>query len=182
KPDGRSRTMRQLGTSVLAPMGERPGCKRTRNSTAQSELAHLAGSWRDRHAIHRAHLRETRALARFEVRSADAVRRDQGERDMHANARKLLFAAAIIGATQSAFANVITDWDVKALAAVAPMTSLGGTELHRAQRLIGMVHIAMFDAVNSIERRYRPYLVQLPADAGTSQQAAAAAAAAAVLT
>jgi hypothetical protein len=39
----------------------------------------------------------------------------------------------------------------------------------------------MFDAVNSIERRYRPYLVQLPADAATSKEAAAAAAAAAVL-
>ena len=33
-----------------------------------------------------------------------------------------------------------------------------------AQRMMGMVHAAMFDAVNSIERRYRPYLVQLPAD------------------
>ena len=44
-----------------------------------------------------------------------------------------------------------------------------------------MVHAAMFDAVNSIERRYRPYLVQLPADPATSKEAAAAAAAAAVL-
>jgi hypothetical protein len=44
-----------------------------------------------------------------------------------------------------------------------------------------MVHAAMFDAVNSIERHYRPYLVQLPADSTTSKEAAAAAAAAAVL-
>jgi len=44
-----------------------------------------------------------------------------------------------------------------------------------------MVHAAMFDAVNSIERRYRPYLVQLPADPATSKEAAAASAAAAVL-
>ena len=34
----------------------------------------------------------------------------------------------------------------------------------------------MFDAVNSIDRRYRPYLVQLPAAASTSTDAAAAAA------
>ena len=47
--------------------------------------------------------------------------------------------------------------------------------------MMGMVHAAMFDAVNSIERRYRPYLVQLPADPTTSKEAAAAAAAAAVL-
>jgi hypothetical protein len=44
-----------------------------------------------------------------------------------------------------------------------------------------LVHAAMFDAVNSIERRYRPYLVQLPADSATSREAAAAAAAAGVL-
>ena len=50
-----------------------------------------------------------------------------------------------------------------------------------AQRMMGMVHAAMFDAVNSIERRYRPYLAQLPADPATSKEAAAAAAAAAVL-
>jgi hypothetical protein len=47
--------------------------------------------------------------------------------------------------------------------------------------MMGMVHVAMFDAVNSIERRYQPYLVQLPADATTSREAAAAAAAAAIL-
>jgi hypothetical protein len=39
----------------------------------------------------------------------------------------------------------------------------------------------MFDAVNSIERRYQPYLVQLPAEPTASKEAAAAAAAAAVL-
>jgi hypothetical protein len=47
---------------------------------------------------------------------------------------------------------------------------------------MGIVHVAMFDAVNSIERRHRPYLVQLPADPATSKEAAGAAAAAAVLT
>jgi ribosome-associated toxin RatA of RatAB toxin-antitoxin module len=52
---------------------------------------------------------------------------------------------------------------------------------YTAQRVMAMVHAAMFDAVNSIERRYRPYLVQLPAAATTSKEAAAAAAAATVL-
>ncbi len=55
------------------------------------------------------------------------------------------------------------------------------SQVYVAQRMMGMVHAAMFDAVNSIERRYRPYLVQLPADPTTSKEAAAAAAAAAVL-
>jgi hypothetical protein len=50
-----------------------------------------------------------------------------------------------------------------------------------AQRVVAIVQVAMFDAVNSIERRYRPYLVQLPAAATASQDAAAAAAAGTVL-
>src|SRR5258705_1469228 len=78
-------------------------------------------------------------------------------------------------------ANVITDWDDKAVVVVTPMASLSGTVPYMAQRFVAMVHAAMFDAVNSIERRYRPYLLQLPADPATSKEAAAAAAAAAVL-
>jgi PAP2 superfamily len=86
---------------------------------------------------------------------------------------------AIVGAN-SARANVITDWDEKAVAIVAPMASLGKTPPDM-ERLMAMVHAAMFDAVNSIERRYRPYVVQLPADAATSKEAAAATAAAGLL-
>jgi len=100
---------------------------------------------------------------------------------MHANIRKLLMAATIVGAASPVFANVITDWDEKGIAAVRAMANLGGTNPYMAQRMMGMVHAAMFDAVNSIERRYRPYLVQLPADPATSKEAAGAAAAAAVL-
>jgi hypothetical protein len=78
-----------------------------------------------------------------------------------------------------AAANVITDWDEKGIDAVVPLTR--STSPYMAQRMMGMIHVAMFDAVNSIERRYRPYLVQLPADPTTSKEAAAAAAAAAIL-
>src|ERR1700716_4183027 len=94
--------------------------------------------------------------------------------------------AALIGASlavaipASARANVITDWDEKAVAVVTPISSLGGTSPYMAVRMMGMVHAAMFDAVNSIEQRYRPYLAQLPAAPSTSKDAAAAAGAAAV--
>jgi hypothetical protein len=94
---------------------------------------------------------------------------------------KWLFAVAMIGLAPSAFANVITDWDEKALVAVTPTASLGGTNPYLAQRMMAIVHAAMFDAVNSIDRRYRPYLAQLPTEPTTSKEAAAAAAAAAVL-
>lgn len=73
-------------------------------------------------------------------------------------------------------ANVITDWDTKAVAFVGPVP--GGA---MAQRELAMVHIAMFDAVNSIEPRYRPYLGQLSVPKTTSQEAAAASAAVGVL-
>jgi hypothetical protein len=94
---------------------------------------------------------------------------------MHAHLRNAVAAIALIASAPSAFANVITDWDEKAVAVVTPMPPLP------AQRVMAMVHAAMFDAVNSIERRYRPYLVQLPAAPATSKEAAAAAAAATVL-
>jgi PAP2 superfamily len=87
-----------------------------------------------------------------------------------------------VGVPVSANANVITDWDEKAVAVVMPAGPLGvSQQIYTAQRMMGMVHAAMFDAVNSIERRYEPYLVQLPADPATSKEAAAAAAAATVL-
>src|SRR5436305_15343808 len=101
---------------------------------------------------------------------------------MPANIRKMLVAAAVmVAATPSAFANVITDWDEKAIAAVTSMSGLGGTNPYLAQRMMAMAHAALFDAVNSIERRYRPYLVQLPPPPDTSKEAAAAPAAATTL-
>jgi hypothetical protein len=108
------------------------------------------------------------------------------EENMRASSRSI--PAALIGASlavaipASARANVITDWDEKAVAVVSPIVPAGVTQsVYAAQRLMGMVHAAMFDAVNSIEPRYRPYLTQLPADPTTSKEAAASAAAAAVL-
>jgi PAP2 superfamily len=87
----------------------------------------------------------------------------------------MIGAWVAVGVPAPAFANVITDWDEKAVAIITTMPP------YTAQRVMGMVHLAMFDAVNSIEQRYRPYLVQLPATPTTSKEAAAAAAAAAVL-
>src|SRR5215831_4321893 len=88
----------------------------------------------------------------------------------------MIGAWVVVGVPAAVAANVITDWD-----GFTPAATLPGASPYPAQRMMGMVHAAMFDAVNSIERRYRPYLVQLPADPATSKEAAAAAAAAAVL-
>src|SRR5712672_154262 len=100
---------------------------------------------------------------------------------------RLAWAATIgawlaVGAAEPGWANVIADWDEKAIAVTAPLVSVPSPSTpYAAYRMMGMVHAAMFDAVNSIDRSYRPYLVQLPADPATSKEAAAAAAAAAVL-
>jgi len=100
----------------------------------------------------------------------------------HSASAFVIGAWVAFGIPMSASANVITDWDEKAVAVVMPAGAVGvSQQVYTAQRMMGMVHAAMFDAVNSIERRYQPYLVQLPADPATSREAAAAAAAAAVL-
>jgi hypothetical protein len=70
-------------------------------------------------------------------------------------------------------ANVITDWDATAVS-VTPPSAAGLREM-------AIMHVAMFDAVNSIARRYRPYIAQPTASEAMSQEAAATAAAADVL-
>src|SRR6516165_5843801 len=75
-------------------------------------------------------------------------------------------------------ANVVTDWDEKAVDIVQPGMAFPPPTVFRT---IAILHVAMFDAVNSIERRYKPYKVELPSAPDTSKEAAAAAAAAAVL-
>jgi PAP2 superfamily len=104
----------------------------------------------------------------------------------HTMHRSVFGAAAIAwlaAGAAPAYANVITDWDAKAVEATVPLASVPSSPYtpYAAYRMVGIVHAAMFDAVNSIERRYRPYLVQLPAEAATSKEAAAAAAVLATL-
>jgi hypothetical protein len=82
----------------------------------------------------------------------------------------LLSLAAAAGSCR---ADTITDWDAKASAIASP-AALG-------EREVAIVDLAMFDAVNSIERRYRPYLVQLRTTEPASSEAAAASAAATAL-
>jgi hypothetical protein len=80
----------------------------------------------------------------------------------------LLFAGMI-----TARADVVTDWNEKAVSAGVKVSEAPFVHTRSA----AIVHVAMFDAVNSIEQRYTPYRVQLSAAPGTSREAAAAAAA-----
>ena len=92
------------------------------------------------------------------------------------NLRWIVPVIMLSGVAGPAAADVITDWNEKAVAFVTARGMLPPP----AERTVATMHAAMFDAVNSIERRYRPYVVQLAAK-DASPEAAAATAAARVL-
>jgi hypothetical protein len=71
--------------------------------------------------------------------------------------------------------NIVIQWNQIA-------QTLFGTAPSPALRNMAMLHIAMFDAINSIERDYTPYHAQLKVSHGASADAAAAQAARDVLT
>jgi hypothetical protein len=102
------------------------------------------------------------------------------ESRVNANSCRTLVAAvaltATLGMARPAFCDVIADWNEKAAALLQPRMPPPP-----AFRAMAMLNVAMFDAVNSVERRYQPYLTQLNAAPATSREAAAAGAAAAVL-
>jgi hypothetical protein len=71
----------------------------------------------------------------------------------------------------AARADVVADWNQH-------VVTIGGPQI---QRTLAMVHIAMFDAINAIDPRYRPYLTLPAPPPGASEVAAAASAARGVL-
>jgi hypothetical protein len=84
-----------------------------------------------------------------------------------------LMGTLLVGLASAASADVITDWNEKVVNA-----SLAAQQPPPVQaRNIAMVHLAMFDALDSIEPRYTPYRMQLQVPNTTSREAAASAAA-----
>ena len=69
-------------------------------------------------------------------------------------------------------ANVVLDWNVTALT-VAASPPISPPQQYRS---LAIVHTAIFDAVNAIDRRYASYGPKVKAPAGASAEAAAAAA------
>jgi len=87
----------------------------------------------------------------------------------------VMFSGIFVG---SARADVITDWNDVALEAVIAAREAQPTQA----RSVTMVHVAMFEAVNAIDRRYARYATKVAPAAGASREVAAATAAHAVLT
>ncbi len=76
-----------------------------------------------------------------------------------------------------AYADSVTEWNEKAEAFVVERKM----PAPRAGRVTTMVQIAVFEALNSITPRYRPYIAKLPADGTELSDAAVAGAAAGVM-
>src|SRR5437016_2479800 len=92
----------------------------------------------------------------------------------------LRFVAPIMiltGLSGPVSADAVTDWNETVVAFISKQRMLPP----QAERMVASVHVAMFDAVNSIERRYRPYRGAATAAKDASQEAAAIAAAGTVL-
>jgi hypothetical protein len=87
-----------------------------------------------------------------------------------------LCAVTLAALSGPAAADVITDWNQKAIPIVT-----GYSLSAPAYRDMAMIHIAMFDCVNAIDPMYQPYKTKFEAEKGTSKDAAAATAAARVL-
>src|SRR5438874_5293876 len=89
----------------------------------------------------------------------------------------LAVVALVIAMSSFARADVVTDWNQNAqqaflTAKTSPVVST---------RVLAIMHVAMFDAVNGIERRYTPIHVDFDAPPGASRRAAAIQAAYATL-
>src|SRR3954470_2122819 len=77
----------------------------------------------------------------------------------------------LAGTAPSARADMVTDWNVIALDTI-PAMIMGPPQA----RLMGYVQAAVFDAVNSVERRYAPYAVDQREPRASPEVAAAVAA------
>ncbi len=84
----------------------------------------------------------------------------------------LTTAAILLLMVSTAKADVITDWNEIAMQA----TITGGRPVPTGMLDMAAVHAAMYDAVQSIERRYQPYYVDIPNASGSPVAAAAQAA------
>jgi len=89
--------------------------------------------------------------------------------------KALLCLTATVGFAMPCFAgsNMVIDWNRAALEAIR----VDQTAPPVATRNLAMMHVAIYDAVNAIDRAHQPYYVQIDPPANTSREAAVASAA-----
>lgn len=91
--------------------------------------------------------------------------------------RTFCLAAVVALVAGGARADVVSDWNAKAEAIAVKKKMLPPPNA----RGMAIMHVAVFEAVNAIDKRYAPYRLKLTAERTVSQAAAAASAAHAVL-
>ena len=96
--------------------------------------------------------------------------------NLRTHLRRLLLAALLL-VPASSFADAVLDWNEAAVAAVLAARQSPA----EGARTMAMMHVAMFNAVNAIERRYANYGFDQRPASGASASAAAAGAARTVL-
>lgn len=88
-----------------------------------------------------------------------------------------IIAAVLLSLATPGHAGTPSDWNEIAIRAAADV----GRGTAGQARIVTIMHVAMFDAINSVEMRYTPYAADLAAPHGTSAEAAGVVAAHAVL-
>ena len=91
---------------------------------------------------------------------------------MHINLRNIMVVAILAAATPSAYADVVTVWNVKA----GDIVVAGKLPPGMPYRAMAAVQTAVYEAVNAITKRYPSNRVKLDAAPGASLEAAVAAA------
>lgn len=91
-----------------------------------------------------------------------------------------VFLTSATASQPAAGANAVIAWNANASDATIAACTLGGYGPQEA-RMYAMMHVAIHDALNGIDRRSRPYAASLTAAPGASPEAAVAAAARDVL-
>ena len=85
---------------------------------------------------------------------------------MPSNIRKMLIAAAMVSASPSAFADVITDWNQGAMDVMKAVSVAGNPWT----RTLAIMHVAMSDAVNAVHNRYTRFIPDIPATQNASAE------------
>ena len=80
--------------------------------------------------------------------------------------------------TSATRADIVTDWNITALRITQGTQALGATQA----RALAMMHVAMSDAINSVQGRFTRYITTVGAMPNASAEAAAASAARTILT
>ena len=81
--------------------------------------------------------------------------------------------------SRPAAADAVTDWNLNVgkAALAACIDPSGSSDPAHESRMYAMMHIAIHDALNAIDRRFHPYVYNAQGPAGASREAAVASAA-----